>query len=80
MLVHCHKTLMADTIDPVVIAKTFASTNNKGRDILGSSSKRQLVCLKQETRYVGPVRLGHFIFLIHTRSPHSHPPMEGYPM
>ena len=51
MLVHCHKTL-ADTIDPVVIAKTFASTNDKGRGILGSSSKRQLICLNQETRYV----------------------------
>lgn len=65
---HCHKTL-ADTIDPVMIAKTFASANDKGRGILGSSSKCQLVCLKQETRYVRPVGLGHFIFYPHTLPP-----------
>ena len=68
MLAHCHKTL-TDTIDPIVIAKTFASANDKGRGILGSSSKRRLVCLKQETRYVGPVGLGHFILFIRTCSP-----------
>lgn len=68
MLVHWHKTL-ADTIDPIAIAKTFASANDKGRGILGSPSKRRLVCLKQETRYVGPVGLGHFILFIRTHSP-----------
>ena len=76
MLVHCHKTL-ADTIDLVAIAKTFASASDKGRGVLGSSSKRRLVCLKQETKYVGPVGLGHFIcFLIRT----IFIPMEGYLM
>ena len=74
MLAHCHKTL-TDTIDPIVIAKTFASANDKGRGILGSSSKRQLVCLKQETRYVGPVGLGHFILFIRICSP---PPLPFY--
>ena len=74
MLAHCHKTL-ADTIDPIVIAKTSASANDKGRGILGSSSKCRLVCLKQETRYVGPVGLGHFILFIRTRSP---PPLPFY--
>ena len=78
MLVHCHKTLMADTIDPVVIAKTFASTNEKGRGILGSSSKRQLVCLKQETRYVWPVGLGHFIFFFICTRSHPNPPSYGH--
>ena len=51
MLVHCHKTL-ADTINPVVITKTFTSANEQRRGILGSSSKCWLVCLKQETTYV----------------------------
>lgn len=68
MLAHFHKTL-ADTIDPIAIAKRFASANDKGRGILGSSSKCQLVCLKQETRYVRPVGLGHFIFYPHTLPP-----------
>ena len=74
MLAHCHETL-TDTIDLIVIAMTFASANDKGRGILGSSSKRRLVCLKQETRYVGPVGLGHFILFIRTRSP---PPLPFY--
>ena len=34
MLVHCHKTL-ADTIDHVAIAKTFASTNEQRKGHFG---------------------------------------------
>ena len=81
MLAHCHKTL-TDTIDPIVIAKTFASANDKGRGILGSSSKRRLVCLKQETRYVALGRLDWDIsfYLSAHVPPHPYPFMEGYPM
>ena len=76
MLVHCHKTL-ADTIDCVVIAKTFASTMNKRRGILESSSKCWLICLKQEATYIAGW-CGSFFYLHSLPPPHS--PMEGYPM
>ena len=81
MLVHCHKT-SADTIDPVVIAKTFATANDKGR-VEGSSSERSIICLKQEKGTSGLVGLGHFIFFLSAHDPtQTRPPMamEGYPM
>ena len=49
--------------------RTFASANDKGRGILRSSSKR-----RQETTYVGPVKLGHFPFF----HPHSLPTPTPY--
>ena len=65
MLAHCHKTL-TDTIDPIVIAKTFASANDKGRGILGSLSKHRLVCNK--VCRAGWIGTFHFIY------PHMFPP------
>ena len=64
MLVHSHKTV-ADTLDPLAIAKTFASANEQRKGHLGNSSKRRLVCLTQETTYVAGW-IGTFHFFIHT--------------
>ena len=62
---------MADTIDPVAIAKT-----NKGRGILERSSKRRLVCLKQGNNVRSGLKLGHLIFFIPTSHPPSPPPPQ----
>ena len=68
MLVHCHKT-SADTIDPVVIAKTFATANDKGR-VEGSSSERWIICLKQEKGTSGRLDWDiSFFFYLHTIPP-----------
>ena len=67
MLVHCHKTV-ADTLDPLAIAKTFASANEQRKGHLGNSSKRRLVCLTQETTYVVGW-IGTFNFFIHKLEP-----------
>ena len=82
MLVHCHKTL-ADTIDPVAITKTFASANDKGRGILGSSSKRRLFLFKtrNKVRRAGWIGTFHFFNLHSFPPPPPQPPlMEGYAM
>ena len=80
MLVHCEKTV-ADTLDPLAIAKTFASANEQTKGHLGNSSKRRRLCLTQETTCVAGWT-GTFNFFIHTPS-HPPPPfplMEGYPI
>ena len=81
MLIHCHKT-SADTIDPVVIAKTFATANDKGR-VEGSSSECRIICLKQEKGTSGRLDWDISFFFLAAHDPtQTHPPMamEGYPM
>ena len=63
---------MADTINLVVIAKTFTRANEQGRGILGGSSNCWLICLKQETMYVVGW-IGTLHFFISTPSPSPTP-------
>ena len=75
MLVHCHKTLV-DTIDPVVIAKVFATANDKGR-VEGGSSERRIICLKQEKGKSGRSDWDISFLFLSAHDPPPPPPSYG---